>query len=132
RADAYIFELRNRGGLLKILEYLRIVDDVLAIERKALLRERVHGCFPRRLETPAEAPVSEPVVRPCQCVERCRKHQLQVAFRQHHVAVFEAQYLALLGDAQLALKAVEGLRIDGAVRRSATASDRAAAAMKQP
>ena len=81
-------------------------------------------------------PLSRPspiaIVWSCQRIERCGQHQLQVAFGQYHVTVFEAQDFTLLGDAQLSLKTVERLRVDGAVCRPTASPDRTAAAMKEP
>ena len=65
-------------------------------------------------------------------LERCCQHQFQIAFGQYHVTVFEAQDFTLFRDAQLSLKTVERLRVDGAVCRAAAAPDRTTAAMKEP
>ena len=46
-------------------------------------------------------------------------------------AYLKFKHLALLGNAQLAVERIDGLRKDGAVRRSAAAADRAAAAVEE-
>ena len=66
-----------------------------------------------------------------QRVERGGDHELEIALGQHFVGVFEVEHFALLGDAQLAVEGVHGLGKDGAMRGSAAAAHRAAAAMEE-
>ena len=66
-----------------------------------------------------------------QGVERGGDHQLEIALGENLVGVFEVEHLALLGDAQLAVEGVDGLGEDGAMRGSAAAAHRAAAAVEE-
>ncbi len=70
-------------------------------------------------------------IRPGQRIERGRNHQLEIAFGEHFVGVFPVEDFALLGDADLPLEGVHGLREDGAMRGAAAAADRAAPAVKE-
>ncbi len=67
-----------------------------------------------------------------QCVERGGDHQLKIALGEHDVGVLPVEDFALLGDAKFAGEAVDRLSEDGAMRGSAAAADRAAAAVEEP
>ena len=95
-------------------------------------RQLVERRLPLRLEHAGEVALGIARVGPRQRIERGRNHQFEIALGQHLVSIFEVEHLALLGDAQLAVERVHRLGKDGAMRRSAAAADRAAAAVKEP
>ncbi len=64
-------------------------------------------------------------------VERGGDHQLQIALGEDDVGVLPVEDFALLGDAQLAGEAVDGLGEDGAMGGASAAADRASAAMEE-
>ena len=94
-------------------------------------RKLVERRFPLRLEHAGEVAFGIARIGPGQRVERGGNHQLQIALGQHLVGIFEVEHFALLGDAQLAVEGIDGLGEDGAMRGSAAAAHRAAAAMEE-
>src|SRR5580693_10605406 len=104
---------------------------MLAIKIVRQVRQLIERRFPLTLEHAGKVALRITRIRPGQRIERCCDHQLEIALGQHLVSVFEIENLALLGDAELAIEGVDRLREDGAMRGSATAANRAAAAMEQ-
>ena len=102
-----------------------------AIKTEGQAGERVERGLPLRLEHAGEVALGVARVGPRQRIERGGDHELEVALGQHLVGVFEVEHFALLGDAQLAVERVEGLGEDGAMRGSAAAAHRAAAAVEE-
>ena len=130
-----MLQFGNRRGLLKVVEGIRVVVDIGAVALKGPRGQQVHRLFPCRIESAGEVRVATAAgtqVGPRDGIERGRDHQLEIALGQDHVAVLKVENLALFGDAELAVEAVEGLGVDGAVRGPTAAADRAAAPVKEP
>ena len=127
RADLGVLQLAHRRGLLEVGDDAGVVEDVLAIKAVGEIRQLVERGLPLRLQHAGEVALAVARVGPRQRIERSGNHQLQIALGQHLVGIFEVEHLALLGNAQLAVEGIDGLREDGAMRGSAAAAHRAAA-----
>src|SRR5580658_2921725 len=69
--------------------------------------------------------------RPGQRVERCRDHQLEVAFGEDDVRVLPVEDFALLGDAEFAAEAIDRLCVDRPVSRAPAAAYGTSAAVEE-
>ena len=123
RADARAIEFVDRRGLLEIFEHVGVLRDLLTIDPVRFLRHLFDGFFPR----PAFAGWSGAG----QCFETGGDHQFQIPFRQNRVGIFPVEDFALLGDANLSGETAGWLRENRRVRGAASASNGAAAPMKQ-
>ena len=145
RADARVFQFGDGCGLLEVGEGVGIVDDVLAVEGVGGGGELVERGFPlgedfagelgdvgrRLLVVGCWLLVLQEGVGAGEGIERGGDHQLQIALGEDDVGVLPIEDLALLGDAQLAGKAVDGLGEDGAVGGAAAAAYGASAAVEE-
>ena len=131
RADLGVFKLAHRRGLLEVSDHAGVFKDVLAIKLVGEARQLVERRFPLGLEHAGEVALGVARIGAGQRIERSGDHQLEVALGQHFVGIFEVEHFALLGDAQLAVEGVDGLGEDGAMRGSAAAAHRAAAAVEE-
>ena len=133
RADASMFELGDRRGLLEVGEGVGRVDDVLAVEGVGGGREGFERALPfGRKDAGESGAVGVDGQRGTgEGVQRGRDHQLQVALREDDVGVLPVEDFALFGEAEFAGEAVYGLREDGAMRGAAAAPHGASAAVEE-
>src|SRR5271168_4190019 len=124
RANARRIQFQDRRGLLEILQYVRVLRDVAAINAISLPRHFLHRLFPPRLI----------LWRSGRARERFQargNHQFQIPFREHGIGVLPIENFSLLGNADASGKTAFRLGQDRRVRRTASAPDRAAATVKK-
>src|SRR5581483_3594399 len=137
RADARVFELGNRCGLLEVLDEIGIVEDVLLVKRERCSRDLVEHGLPRGINRTRQVSVAAGFAGDCEIgprdgVDGGSDQELEVALGEHDIGVLPVEDLALLGDAELAVEAVQRLRIQRTMGWPAATAYRASAAMKEP
>ena len=132
-ADAGVFELGDRGGLLEIGKGVGGVDDVLAVKGVGGLGKGFQGLLPGGEESAGEVRAVGVCVEggAGESVERGGDHELEVALGEDDVGVFPVEDFALLGETEGAGEALKRLGEDGAVGWAAAAADGAPAAVEE-
>src|SRR5215469_13942172 len=124
-ANAGQVELVHRSRLLKILEHIRVLRYLAAVNAEGLLRHFFNRFFPlgrRRRST---------LIRPLECLQAGSDHELQIPFGEHGIGILPVQHFSLFGDADLTGKASRRLRQDRGMRGPAAATDRSPSAMEE-
>ena len=125
RADTRVLQFVHRRRLLEIFDHVGIFGDVVAIKTEGLGGHLFHGRRPALVRSR---------LRPASTGDGFHAgsdHDLQVPLGENGIGIFPVEDLALFGDANFAGKIADRLGENGGVGRSATAANRAAAAVKQ-
>ena len=148
-AEAGVFELGDGGGLLEVGEGVGVVDDVFVVEGEGGVGELVEGGFPGGEDLAGEVGGVGSVGwrsglwcawlaacwRMASGRARASREAAIISSRlrsaRTDVGVLPVEDFALLGDAELAGEAVDGLGEDGAVGGAAAAAYGSSAAVEE-
>ena len=129
-----MLEFGDGGGLLEVGEGVGVVDDVFFVEGEGCGGELVEGCLPLGEHLAGEVGdfgFLQGDVWAGYGVEAGSDHEFEVALGEDDVGVLPVEDFALLGDAEFAVEAVDGLREDGAMGGAAAAAHGASAAVEE-
>jgi len=124
RADIQFGDFRDRRrGEEKVDESWRLIDE-RAVGSHAQARQR-RGGVEKILGSGTDRCKKR-------CFERRGHKRLEIVQADVGVRIFRRNHLALLGEPDVTIHGFGGLRQDGLIARAATASNGAAAPMKEP